>query len=137
MAGSYFTDLVAWQKSIGLSEEIYRITKAFPKDELYGLSSQMRRAVVSIPSNIAEGNQRASLREYIHFLYVAKGSLGELVTQIIVCERMEYIDKERKDQLIEHCFEVGRLLSGLINNLNSRLNSQIKQNNMKGKNTGA
>ena len=131
MAGSYFTDLAVWQKSMDLSAEIYKIVKFLPREELYCLSDQMRRAVISIPSNIAEGNQRASLREYIHFLYIAKVSLGELVTQIMLCEQMKYIDEEKKDELVIKCSEVGRMLSGLINNLNSRLNTQTRQEGTK------
>ena len=131
MAGSYFTDLAVWQKSMDLSAEIYKIVKFLPREELYCLSDQMRRAVISIPSNIAEGNQRASLREYIHFLYIAKVSLGELVTQIMLCEQMKYIDEEKKDELVIKCSEVGRMQSGLINNLNSRLNTQTRQEGTK------
>ena len=81
--GRGFKDLIVWQKAMDLVEETYRVVKCLPKEEQYGLSNQMRRAVVSIPSNIAEGNQRGSIKEYLHFLYIAMGSLGELETQII------------------------------------------------------
>ena len=117
MAVSYFTELTVWQKSIDLSADIYAAVKLLPREETYGLSDQMRRAVISIPSNIAEGNQRASKREYSQFLYIAKGSLAELITQIMLCERLGYMKKEKKEQLIEQCFEIGRMLSGLINKL--------------------
>ena len=80
-----FEDMVVWQKGIDLVQLIYRFTKSFPKEELYALSDQMRRAAISIPSNIAEGQQRNSLNEYIHFLSIAKGSTGELYTQLIIC----------------------------------------------------
>lgn len=117
MAVSYFTELTVWQKSMDLSADIYAAVKLLPREETYGLSDQMRRAVISIPSNIAEGNQRASKREYSQFLYIAKGSLAELITQIMLCERLGYMKKEKKEQLIEQCFEIGRMLSGLINKL--------------------
>ena len=122
MAVSYFTELLVWQKSMDLSEEIYKAVKLLPREELYGLSDQMRRAAISVPSNIAEGNQRASIREYTRFLYIAKGSLGELITQIMLCERMGYMKKDKMENLVERCFEIGRMLSGLINKLNSQLN---------------
>ena len=100
-----------------LAVAVFKEVKTLPKEELYGLSSQMRRAVISIPSNIAEGNQRGSTREYIHFLYIAMGSLGELETQILLCNRLEYLNLEVTDPLIERCREIGRMLNGLINNL--------------------
>ena len=77
---SNYKDLIVWQKSIQLVIDIYKLTEVFPKDECYGLVSQMQRAVVSIPSNIAEGNERSSNKEFAHFLYIAKGSLAELET---------------------------------------------------------
>ena len=135
MAFSYFTELKVWQKSMNLSVEIYDAVKLLPKEELYGLSDQMRRAVISIPSNIAEGNQRASIREYIRFLYIAKGSLAELITQIILCQRMGYLKKDKKEQLVEQCYEIGRMLSGLINKLNNQAN-QISAKNQAGRETG-
>ena len=122
MAVSYFTELTVWQKSMDLSADIYAAVKLLPREETYGLSDQMRRAVISIPSNIAEGNQRASKREYSQFLYIAKGSLAELITQIMLCERLGYMKKEKKEQLIEQCFEIGRMLSGLINKLKMESN---------------
>ena len=132
MPVSYFMDLKVWQKSMDLSAEIYNIVRLLPREELYGLSDQMRRAVISIPSNIAEGNQRASLREYIRFLYIAKGSLAELITQIMLCERMGFMKIEKKEQLVEQCFEIGRMLCGLINKLNVQAN-QLSSKNQAGK----
>ena len=86
-----YTDLVAWQKAMDLVEQIYRITKSFPKEELYGLSSQLRRAAISVPSNIAEGHCRNGRREFVHHLSIALGSLGEMETQIILASRLGYM----------------------------------------------
>ena len=121
MAILYFTDLDVWQKSMDLSVEIFKTVKFLPKEELYGLSDQMRRAVISIPSNIAEGHQRGSTKDYIRFLYISKGSLGELITQIMLCERLGFINTEKKEFLVSKCFEIGRMLSKMINGLNNRL----------------
>lgn len=121
MAVEHYSDLKVWQKSMDLAADIYRIVKLLPREELYGLSSQMRRAVVSIPSNIAEGHQRGATRDYIRFLHISQGSVGELETQIILCNKLEYIDIEKTRQLISQCNEVGRMLSGLINNLSLKL----------------
>ena len=85
-----YKDLMVWQKSMNLAVSIYQTAKLLPKEELYCLSDQMRRAVVSIPSNIAEGNQRKSTRDNIRFLNIARGSLGELEMQIMLCERLGY-----------------------------------------------
>ena len=121
MAILYFTDLDVWQKSMDLSVEIFKTVKFLPKEELYGLSDQMRRAVISIPSNIAEGHQRESTKDYIRFLYISKGSLGELITQIMLCERLGFINTETKDSLVSKCYEIGKILSKMINGLNNRL----------------
>ena len=86
MAVNNYKDLIVWQKSMSLAVKIYQIVKLLPKEELFVLSDQMRRAVVSIPSNISEGHQRNSSKEFKHFLSIAKGSLGELETQLLLCE---------------------------------------------------
>ncbi|MBR5685205.1 MAG: four helix bundle protein [Muribaculaceae bacterium] len=93
MKSSEFRDLIVWQKSMDLAVDIYRIVKYLPKDETYALADQMRRAVVSIPSNIAEGQGRITSKEFIRFLSVARGSLSELSTQIELCERLQYLDQ--------------------------------------------
>ena len=85
-------DLDIWQLGIDLVEHVYRATGAFPKDEEYGLKSQMRRAAVSHPSNLAEGAARFSTKEYVHFAYIALGSLSELETQIVIAGRLKYLD---------------------------------------------
>jgi four helix bundle protein len=92
MADAY-RDLIAWQKSTRLALDIYRSTQAFPKDELYGLTSQMRRAAVSIASNIAEGKGRFSRKEFVQFLYRARGSLLELETQLFIAGELGYVDQ--------------------------------------------
>jgi len=124
MANSTYKDLKVWSKSIDLAVAIYKAVKQLPKEELYGLSDQMRRAVVSIPSNIAEGNQRDTTREYVHFLHIAKGSVAELDTQILLCDRLEYIKKEDVDDLYNQCSEIGRMLNGLINKLLEKENER-------------
>ena len=126
MAAGYYSDLKVWQKSMDLAVSIYESVKLLPREELYGLSDQMRRAVVSIPSNIAEGHQRSATKDYIRFLYIAKGSLGELETQIILSERLGYFDKVKTGQLYSQCEEVGRMLSGLINSLQKKLSNNTE-----------
>ena len=129
MAIKHYKDLSVWQKSMDLAVEIFKVVKFLPREELYGLSDQMRRAVVSVPSNIAEGQQRSSTKDYIRFLHIAKGSLGELETQIMLCERLEYLRKEKTDQLIGQCIEIQRMISGLISSLVLVLNNE----NLEGK----
>lgn len=113
MAGSY-RDLVAWRKAMILVVQIYRATRTFPKDELYGLTSQLRRAAVSVPSNIAEGQARYSRREFHHFLANARGSLAEVETQIMLASDLAYLPSKEADTLLFKTAEVGRILNGLI-----------------------
>ena len=120
----YYTDLDVWQKSMDLAVDVYKTVKKLPKEELYALSDQMRRAVVSIPSNIAEGQQRNSTKDFIRFLYMAKGSVSELETQIILCERLDFFEKTDTENLLSKCAEIGRMLNGLI----YRLNEKLKEN---------
>jgi len=114
MSESY-RDLVAWQKAKALALQIYLCTRDFPRTERYGLSAQMRRAAVSVPSNIAEGKGRHSSKELIRFLYCARGSLLELVTQMEIAHELEYLNQERFERLKRMSDEVGKLLNGLIN----------------------
>lgn len=106
--------MLVWEKSIQLVTDIYRLTKTFPKEEIYGLISQMQRAAVSIPSNIAEGNERNSKKEFIHFLHIARGSLAELETQIIISERLGYINQNQSMQILNNCHEIGKMINGLL-----------------------
>jgi four helix bundle protein len=89
-----YRDLIAWQKAMELVESIYRMTKTFPQEEIYSLSNQMRRAAISIPSNIAEGHGRKSTKVFLHFLSVAYGSLKEVETQVFISLRLNYITKK-------------------------------------------
>src|SRR5262245_31827649 len=99
---------------------IYQATKKFPKEEIYGLSAQVRRAAVSIPSNIAEGQGRQTTREFLHFLSVAQGSLREAETQVIIAERLSYTDQQEATPIMDKTSEVARLLHGLVNSLRKK-----------------
>ena len=111
-------DLDAWKKAIELVEVVYSVTEAFPKTEMYGLTNQLRRAAVSIPSNIAEGAARSSTKEFIQFLHVALGSVSEVETQLIIAQRLDYLsDVKSIEEQIE---AVRRLILGLIRYLRRR-----------------
>ncbi|MCE2927802.1 MAG: four helix bundle protein [Rickettsiales bacterium] len=112
-----FEDLEVWRKAITLTDMIYTLTERFPKHELFGLSSQMRRAAVSIASNIAEGSARGSRKEYAQFISIARGSLAELRTQVIISKRREYLDKNGYDTLIVILSDIGKMLMGLLQSL--------------------
>ena len=114
---SSFRDLRVWQEAMRLSVETYRLTADFPKHEIYGLSQQMRRAAVSVPSNIAEGKGRRSNREFAQFLFHARGSLLELETQIMIAEQLQYLSIQNGQELRENAAKVGCSLAGLINSL--------------------
>ena len=109
-----YRDLVVWQLSVDLALGVYRCTKTFPRDETYGLVSQMRRAAVSVPSNIAEGKGRYSRKELVQFLFHARGSLLELQTQITIAQRLGYLAELDASELETQSGEVGRLLNGLV-----------------------
>jgi four helix bundle protein len=114
MPGSY-RDLVAWQKAMVLVREIYLATQHFPKEEMYGLKRQLRRAAVSVPSNnIAEGQARYSRHEFHHFLNHARGSLAEVETQIMLANDLELLDQKPTDYLLNKAAELGKILNGLI-----------------------
>ena len=115
--------LTLWQKVIDLVSRIYQLTKDFPREEEFGLKSQMRRAAVSIPSNIAEGLSRTSIKEKLNFLGVARGSLSELDAQIEVCGRLGLLKKRECEDLVDAMEESGRLLGGLIRKLRKDLSS--------------
>jgi four helix bundle protein len=114
-----YEDLRVWRRSMDLVLGIYRSTAAFPKQELYGLTSQMRRSAVSIPSNIAEGKGRYSRKELIQFLYHSRGSLLELRTQITIAQELGFLGPADGQPLADLACEVGRLLNGLINRFQS------------------
>ena len=109
-----YKDLVAWQKSMALVTEVYRASQEFPKEEVFGLMSQTRRAAVSVPSNIAEGHARTSKKEFQYFLSNARGSLAELETQLTIAHQLAYIDETGINQLLDRLGEVGRIVNGLL-----------------------
>ena len=112
-----YRDLVAWQKAMDLVTLIYNVTQDWPKTEIYGLTNQIRRAAVSIPSNIAEGQGRAATKEFAHHLSIARGSLLEVETQLLIAQRLGYISPEVSERILNHSAEVGRLLNGLYRSL--------------------
>ncbi|RZJ97247.1 MAG: four helix bundle protein [Brevundimonas sp.] len=113
-------DLKVWQVSIDLVETVYRLSRSWPSHELYGLVSQARRSSVSVPANIAEGAGRRSTGEFIQFVGIARGSLAELETLLVLAERLGYLEKETLDQLVSDIAEVGRMLTGLMHRLRDR-----------------
>jgi len=112
-----YQDLQVWHKAIALAESVYRATSNFPRDEIYGLTSQMRRASVSIASNIAEGSARNGTKEFMQFLGIALGSTAELKTQLYIAARLLYIEKQAFEALLEQSGEVERMLNGLLKSL--------------------
>ena len=123
---SSFRDLRVWQDAMKLAAETYRVTAEFPKHELYGLSQQMRRAAVSVPSNIAEGKGHRSDKGFANFLFHARGSLLELETQTDIARALTYLTEEQAEHLLRQTKLVGRSLTGLINALiNSDRSSSV------------
>ena len=112
-----YRELVVWQKAVALVIEVYSITTEFPRDEIYGLTSQMRRSAVSVPSNIAEGQGRATKGEFIQFLCHARGSLFELETQIVIAHALGYVRPEDEERVTVQVTEVARILNGLLTSL--------------------
>lgn len=122
MSNSY-RDLLVWQAAMDLADLIYDVSTGFPKDEMFGLRSQLRRASVSVPSNIAEGQSRNTLGEFRHFLGNAKGSLSEVETQLELARRRRFIDEPQYKSCMELCNKTSRLLNGLINSLDESLST--------------
>ena len=118
-------DLVLWKKSVDLAVEVYRMAQCLPHHERFGLGAQLRRAAVSVPSNVAEGAARRTTREFISFLYIARGSLAELETQVLLARRLQYVDDASVRALAPAVAEVGRLLNAVIRGLQRRLDSQF------------
>ncbi len=112
-----YKDLLVWQQGIELVDKIYLITDKFPKQELYGLTNQMRRSAVSIPSNISEGFVRNHSREYIQFLYIALGSCAELDTQLVIAKNRNYVTQGKYSELTEYINHEIRMLVSLINSI--------------------
>ena len=115
-----YKDLTVWQKAYRLCLEMYKLTKTFPKEEIYGLSSQMRRAAVSIPSNIAEGYGRKTTPEYIQSLYIAYGSICELETQLLLSGDLGYIKEKEMEKIQQDVGDIERMLKALIKSLRER-----------------
>ena len=116
-----FKDLTVWQEAMELVVDVYKTTREFPKSEIYGLTSQMQRAAVSIPSNIAEVHQRNSTPQFLQFISIARGSLGELETQIILAHRLDYLNEKIQNELLERVARIGRLIGGLMKSLKAKL----------------
>jgi len=112
-----FRDLDVWKRGIQLVTYVYDVSKSFPQSELYGLTNQIRRSAVSVPSNIAEGRMRGHKAEFRQFLFIALGSLAEIETQLIIAEELGYIEKKKKEQIIEEMDILGRQLRSLISKL--------------------
>ena len=115
-----YQDLKVWQEAMNLAEACYRVTKAFPKEETYGMISQIRKAAVSIPANIAEGYGRRTRGEYIQFLYIAQGSLKELETHLLLSIRVELDSSQTISFVLNHCKSVGKILLLLIRSLENK-----------------
>ena len=115
-----YRDLKVWQEGMELAEKCYLVSRNFPKEELYGMISQIRRAYASIPANIAEGHGRKTRKEYIQFLYIAQGSLKELETHLMLSKRVQLSPSDVINSLLNQCELVGRLLSALIRALENK-----------------
>ena len=120
MAAKNYSDLIAWQKAMDLVELIYKATAQFPKEEAYGLTNQLRRAAVSVPSNIAEGQGRGSANDFRRFLAISYGSLREVETQVLIAKRLQFLTDTQADRVTKLASEVGRLINGLTNSLGGK-----------------
>lgn len=116
----HYKDLIAWQKAMDMVDLVYRLTDSFPKREVYSLTDQLRRAAVSVPSNIAEGQAHFKEGEFVHFLRHARGSLAELETQILIAQRQNYASEEKRADLLKRIDELSRILSGLITSIRNQ-----------------
>jgi four helix bundle protein len=112
--------LIVWQKAVDLVLKVYEATDCFPQKEVFGLTNQLRRAAVSIPSNIAEGQGRNSNRDFLRYLSMARGSLQELETQLLIASRLGFLTDSYKDELVEIIADTGRLLNGLSRSLRDK-----------------
>jgi four helix bundle protein len=119
--GRSYRDLVAWQKAMKFVTAIYEVTQRFPSEERYGLTNQLRRASVSVPSNIAEGQARFSHKEFHHFLSMARGSLVEIETQLLIARNLKYLQPAKAEDLLATADEIGRILNGLISSIKNRV----------------
>lgn len=120
-----FRELLVWQRAMALAKAVYIVTRHLPKEELYGLSAQLKRCAVSIPSNIAEGSSKRSTREFIRFLNIAYGSLCELETQVQLSTELSLLTDAQTMPLLADASEIGRMMNGLISSLEKKLNSEL------------
>jgi four helix bundle protein len=116
-----YRDLIVWQRGMDIVADVYRVTAAFPDHERFGLTAQMRRPAVSIPSNIAEGHARASTKEFLRYVSVAQGSRVELETQLMIAQRLAYGGDAAMDELLQRLHELGRMLTSLRHSLRKRV----------------
>jgi four helix bundle protein len=123
MSDFFYRKLLVYQQALLQVKEVYTLTKKFPAHEQYGLSDQIRRAVISIPSNIAEGMGRSSIKERIHFLEIANGSLTETMCQLEIAQLLEYISNDELNSNEERLTEISRLLNGLKKSLEDKMNN--------------
>jgi four helix bundle protein len=121
MSLQHYRQLIAWQKAMELVRQVYRAAEYFPREEIFGLRSQIQRAAVSVPSNIAEGQGRESTKEFLRHLSIAYGSLMEVKTQILIALDLKYLDDSTAGSLLELSAETGRIINGLIRSLKSKL----------------
>jgi four helix bundle protein len=121
MDGQNFRNLKVWQLGMDLVEDIYQLTQRFPKHEMYGLSSQIQRAAVSIPANIAEGHAMGSTKDFLRFLAIAQGSLAELETHLMLAERIKYINSAQIGPILSRCSEEAKMLRGLRRSVKNRV----------------
>ena len=112
-----YRELILWQKAMDLTEEVYRLTNGFPKEERFALTDQLRRAAVSVPSNIAEGYGRKAAKEYSRFLSIARGSKNEVETQLLLCVRLGYTTEQNIEKAMKLCSEIGKMLTTLSKKL--------------------
>ncbi len=127
MAGKSYRDLDVWQRAMDLVVECYKLTKAFPSSELYGLTGQLQRAAVSVPANIAEGQAREHIKEFQQHLSIANGSLAELETHILIAERLGYLKSTAVRETLVRTDQVGRMITGLRKFLKSKRQSANNQ----------
>ena len=129
MITSSYQNLIVWQKAMELTAEIYKLVKKLPKFEMYSLSDQMRRSVVSIPSNIAEGHERGTKKEFVHFLSIARGSKAELETQLLISAKVNYLSDSDISVAMNLLKEIGSMLTSLISKLSHQQDHQLKTEN--------
>lgn len=122
MSVKSYRDLLVWQKAMDLVVICYKIAESFPKEEIYGLTSQLRRAAVSIPANIAEGHGREGLGEYIHFLSIAQGSLRETETHLLIANRLNFLDGNNLTAALNLSEEISKMLGSLLRGLKAKRN---------------